>query len=40
MTGNTVLLKSEITILPEKLQKKAIELAHKGSHPGKSQMER
>ena len=40
MTGNTILLKSDRIILPEKLQQKAMELAHKGSHPGKSQMER
>ena len=33
MTGNTILLKSNRIILPEKLQQKAIELAHKGSHP-------
>ena len=40
MTGNTILLKSDRIILPEKLQQKAIELAHKGRHQGKSQMER
>ena len=40
MTGNDMLLKSDRIILPEKLQQKAIELAHKGSNPGKSQMER
>ena len=40
MIDNTILLKSESIILPEKLQQKAIELAHKGSQQGKSQMER
>ena len=40
MTDNSILLKSESIILPEKLQQKAIELAHKGSQQGKSQMER
>ena len=40
ITGNTILLKSDRIILPEKLQQKAIELPHKGSHPGKSQMEK
>ena len=40
MIGNTILLKSERITLPEKLQQKAIEIACKGSHPGKSQMER
>ena len=40
ITGNTILLKSDRVILPERLQQKAIELAHKGSHPDKSQMEK
>ena len=38
MTGNTILLKSERIALPEKLQQKAIELSHKGSYPGRSQI--
>lgn len=40
ITGNDILMKSDRTILPLKLQREAISLAHKGSHPGVSQMER
>ena len=36
MTGNTILLKFNTIILPEKLQQKVIKLAHKDSPPGKS----
>ena len=32
MTGSTILLKSEKIKLPEELQQKIIEWAHKGSH--------
>ena len=39
-TGNGILLKGHRIILPESLQKTAIELAHRGSHPGESGMER
>ena len=38
--GNNILLKSDRIILPEALQKKALKLAHKGSHPGISSIER
>ena len=34
VTGNGILLKEERIILPQSLQKRAIELAHRGSHPG------
>jgi len=40
ISGNNILLKSERIILPEKLHNLALQLAHKGSHPGQSQMER
>ena len=40
ISGNNILLKSDRTILPEVLQKKVLKLAHKGSHPGISSMER
>ena len=40
MTGNGILLKGERLILPDKLQPLAIQLAHQGSHPGQSSMER
>ena len=40
ITGNDILMKSDRTILPLKLQREAISLAHKESHPGVSQMER
>ena len=40
ISGNNILLKSDRIILPEVLQKKVLKLAHKGSHPGISSMER
>lgn len=40
LSGNNILLKSDRIILPEKLQETAIQLAHRGSHPGISSMER
>ena len=40
ITGNGVLLKGERMILPMKLQDAAIELAHRGTHPGQSVLER
>ena len=40
ITGNGVLLKRDRIILPTKLQDQAINLAHQGSHPGQSSMER
>lgn len=36
ITGNKILLKGEKIILPESLICKAIELAHRGGHPGQS----
>lgn len=38
--GNGVLFKGERIILPESLHQTAIELAHRGSHPGQNGMER
>ena len=40
ITGNDILMKSDRIILPKKLQGGVISLAHKGSHPGVSQLER
>ena len=40
ITGNGIILKSERIVLPESLHNKAIELAHRGSHPAQSSMER
>ena len=40
ITEKNILMKSDRTILPTKLQTEAILLAHKGSHPGVSQLER
>ena len=34
--GNGILMKGERIILPEKLQTLAMELAHRGSHPGQT----
>ena len=34
VTANGILLKDERIILPESLHQRAIELAHRGSHPG------
>lgn len=36
ITGNNIILKGERIVLPETLQELAIELAHKGAHPGQS----
>lgn len=40
VTDNGILLKDERIILPETLQQKAIEFAHRGSHPGESGLQR
>jgi len=40
ITGNGVLLKGDRIFLPESLQEEAIKLAHRGSHPGQSGIER
>ena len=40
VTPSGILLKGERIVLPQALQKKAIQLAHKGSHPGQAAMER
>ena len=40
LTGNGILLKGDRIVLPESLQQKAIELAHRGAHPGQNGMER
>ena len=40
VTGNGILLKGERIILPESLHTLAIQLAHQGSHPGQSSLER
>ena len=40
ITGNDISMKSDKIILPIKLLTEAISLAHKGSHPGVSQLER
>ena len=40
LTGNGILLKGDRIVLPESLQETAIELAHRGAHPGQSGMER
>ena len=40
LTANKIILKSERIILPNSLQNMAIELAHRGSHPGQSGIER
>ena len=40
VTGNGILLKDDRIVLPEALQRTAIQLAHKGSHPGRSGIER
>ena len=40
VTGNGILLKDDRVVLPSSLQPKAIELAHRGAHPGQGGMER
>ena len=40
VTGNGILLKDDRMVLPSSLQAKAIELAHRGAHPGQGGMER
>ena len=36
LTGNGIILKGDRIVLPESLQLRAIELAHRGAHPGQS----
>ena len=40
VTGNGVLLKGSRMLLPKALQSDAIELAHRGAHPGRSGLAR
>ena len=40
LTGNGILLKGDRIVLPESLHQNAIELAHRGAHPGQNGMER
>ena len=40
ITNNEILLKNERIILPKSLHETAIQLSHRGSHPGQSGMER
>ena len=40
VTGNGIILKSDRIVLPESLHQTVIELAHRGSHPAQSSMER
>ena len=40
ITGNGIILKEDRIVLPRSLQQTAIELAHRGAHPGQSGMER
>ena len=40
ITGNGILFKGDRIILPTSLQEKAIALAHRGTHPGQSGLER
>ncbi|CAB3984514.1 Retrovirus-related Pol poly from transposon [Paramuricea clavata] len=40
VTGNAIILKDERIILPTKLQEKAIQIAHKGAHPGQEGLKR
>ena len=35
-TGNNIILKGDRIVLPKQLQPQAIQLAHKGAHPGQS----
>ena len=40
VTGNGILLKGSRMILPKSLQSQAVELAHRGAHPGRSGLAR
>ena len=40
VTGNGILIKEDRIVLPDVLQQQAIELAHRGAHPGQSGIER
>lgn len=40
VTGNGIILKGERMVLPKSLQNTAMQLAHRGSHPGQSGIER
>lgn len=40
ITGNGIILKDERIVLPKKLQDLAIQIAHRGNHPGQSGLER
>jgi hypothetical protein len=40
VTGNGILLKGERMVLPESLQDTAVELAHRGAHPGQTGLAR
>ena len=40
LSGNGIILKGERIVLPESLQKKAVELAHRGTHAGQSGLTR
>ena len=40
IVGNGIIFKDDRIVLPEALQELAIELAHRGSHPGQSGIER
>ena len=40
VTGNGIILKDDRMVLPESLHNVAIQLAHRGSHPGQSGIER
>ncbi len=40
VTGNGMILKDEGIVLPGKLQEMAIQIAHRGAHPGQSGLER
>ena len=39
LTGNKIIFKEERIVLPEKLHEEAIQLAHRGEHPGQSGIE-
>ena len=40
VTENGIILKDEMIIVPTKFQERAIELAHKGAHPGQERLKR